>query len=160
MTTQDTIEISAPAGDRVIDTGKTFDAPPARVFRAYVDPEQIPKWWGPAYLTTTIDALEPHHGGRWHFVQTDPDGNVHGFRGVFHDVIDDERITWTFEYEGAPGHISLESISFEPTADGGTRVSTHAVFQTVEARDAMMTAGAESGMREGYERLEALLSDG
>lgn len=158
MTTTTATEVTAPPGDREFVLIKYFDASPARVFKAYTDPELIPRWWGPARYATTVDVMETRHGGRWRFVQRDDEGNEHAFRGIFHEVIDDERITWTFEYEGAPGHIALETVTFEPEGDG-TRLTAKSVHQSVIARDAMLQTGAESGMRETMERLTAVISE-
>jgi uncharacterized protein YndB with AHSA1/START domain len=63
----------------------------------------------------------------------------------------------TFEFEGAPGHVSLDSLTFEER-DGRTLVRTHSVFQSVQARDAMLAGGMERGMSEGYERLDELIA--
>ena len=63
----------------------------------------------------------------------------------------------TFEYEGAPGHVSMDTVTFEER-EGRTTVRTNTVFQSVEARDAMVDAGMAGGMREGYEQLDELLA--
>lgn len=133
-----------------------FDAPRALVFKAHTDPQAIPNWWGPGNLTTTIEALEARAGGRWRFVQRDLQGNQYAFHGVFHHV-SEERIVQTFEYEGAPGHVQLETMTLEEI-DGRTKMTAHSVFQTVEARDGMVGAGMESGFNEGMERLSKFLA--
>lgn len=132
-----------------------FDAPRKLVFKAYTDPQAIPQWWGPGYLSTIIEALEPKTGGRWRFVQQDPQGNRYVFHGVFHQV-SEERIVQTFEFEGAAGHVQLETMTLEEI-DGRTRMTAHSVFQSVEARDGMVNAGMEGGFNEGMERLDRLL---
>jgi uncharacterized protein YndB with AHSA1/START domain len=102
--------------------------------------------------------MDVRPGGAWRWVQTDDDGSQYGFRGVFHDVVAPERIVQTFEFDGAPGHVSLESATF--TAQGGkTLVAMHSVFQSVEARDGMVASGMEGGMNEGYDRLDAILAE-
>lgn len=146
----------------VIEPGKQelfitrwFEAPRELVFKAHTDPQAIPRWWGPGYLTTTVEKLEARAGGEWRFVQQDPQGNRHAFRGVFHQVTP-ERIVQTFEYEGAPGHVQLETLTLEEIG-GRTRMRAHSVFQSVEARDSMVGAGMEGGFNEGMERLTQLL---
>jgi uncharacterized protein YndB with AHSA1/START domain len=148
-------EFTIEPGKQELFITRTFDAPRALIFKAHTDPRMIPQWWGPGYLTTIIELLEPKAGGRWRFVQRDPQGNNHGFHGVFHHV-SPERIVQTFEYEGAPGHVQLETMTLEEI-DGRTKMTVHSVFQSVEARDAMVGAGMEGGFNEGMQRLDRLL---
>ncbi len=148
----------AEPGSYEVRTVREFDARPERVFEAYLDPLAIPHWWGPAYLTTTVDLLEPRDGGRWRFLQKDPAGPQHNFRGVFHSIRPNLRIVQTFEYEGTPGHVVLQTADFEPTGGGRTRLTISAVFQSVSDRDEMIQAGMESGDSESADRLAALLA--
>ena len=73
----------------------------------------IPQWWGPARFTTTIDKLDVRPGGSWRFVQRDAAGNEYAFHGVYHEVVSPERIVDTFEFEGMPGHVSLETTTLK-----------------------------------------------
>jgi uncharacterized protein YndB with AHSA1/START domain len=63
----------------------------------------------------------------------------------------------TFEFDGWPGHVSLEKLTFDEQG-GKTVVHTHSVYQTVEARDGMIESGMEEGMNDGFDRLDELLS--
>jgi uncharacterized protein YndB with AHSA1/START domain len=74
---------------------------------------------------------------------------------VFHHL-SPERIVQTFEYEGAPGHVQLETMTLEEIG-GRTKMTAHSVFQSVEARDGMVSAGMEGGFNEGMQRLDRLL---
>jgi uncharacterized protein YndB with AHSA1/START domain len=133
-----------------------FSAPRDMIFKIFTEPMIIPQWWGPRNLTTTVDKQELTTGGSWRFVQRDSEGNVYGFHGVYHEIDPDNRMVYTFEYEGTPGHVILETVTFEDY-DGGTRVTERAVFQSVEDRDEMVQAGMEIGTRESYERINELL---
>ncbi len=145
-------------GKQEIWITREFDAPRELVFRAYTDPELLAKWWGPRYLTNDIKKLEMRSGGSWRIVQRAPDGGEHGFHGVCHSVIAPERIVQTFEYEGEPGHVVLETTTFEEHA-GKTSVTSQSVFQSVADRDGMAAAGMESGMNEGFDRLDELIAE-
>jgi uncharacterized protein YndB with AHSA1/START domain len=134
----------------------TFSATAEQVFRAYTDPEQIPTWWGPRELKTTVNELDLRPGGRWRFVQHDAEGHEYAFHGVFHEVATNRRLIRTFEFEGAPGHVLLEAVTFE-VVDGGTRLTTHSVFQSVADRDEMVSAGMERGATESMQRLSEVL---
>jgi uncharacterized protein YndB with AHSA1/START domain len=104
-----------------------------------------------------IDHYDAREGGSYRYEHHDPDGNVYGFRGSFHGPQTLEGLVQTFEYEGAPGHVSLDAIRFEDLGDGRTRLHGHTVFQSVEDRDAMVEAGMQTGIEEGYERLDELV---
>lgn len=151
-------EIVVEPGKLEIVVTMTFNAPRALVFQAYIDPALIPQWWGPRYLTTEIDQLDARPGGRWRFVQRDPDNNEYAFHGVFHEVSAPDRIVQTFEYEGMPGHVSLDTAVFEDLGGGKTRVVSQSVFQSLEARDGMAASGMEIGINEGYDRMSELLA--
>lgn len=145
-------------GTQEIEITRVFDAPRERVFEANVAPERIPEWWGPRQYATVVDEMDARPGGTWRFINRDADGNEHAFRGVYHDVVAPERIVQTFEYEGAPGHVSLETATFEDV-DGKTRLTIRSVFQSVEDRDATVESGMEDGARETWERLAELVEE-
>lgn len=151
--------IIAEPGKQELFITREFDAPRELVFRAHVDPDIYVRWLGPRDLTTTLETFEPVSGGRWRFIQKDKDGNEFGFHGVNHDVSAPERIIGTFEFEGLPesGHVILETTRFEALPGNRTRITTHSVYQSVEDRDSMIAAGMESGVVDGYERLDAIL---
>lgn len=138
---------------------REFDAPPERVFRAYTEPELVARWLGPRRLAMRIDKYDARTDGSYRYVHVDEDGTEYGFRGVFHEVRPCERIVQTFTYEGYPDGVSLETATFEDL-DGRTRVTTTSVVDSVEGRDAIIASGMESGLRESYDRLEELLSEG
>ena len=143
--------------DREIRAERVFDAPRDKVYEAYTNPELIPQWWGPHGTTTVVDYMDMKVGGGWRFVGRDSDGNETAFRGTYRAVEPPERIEQTFEWEGLPGHISVETAVFEDLGDK-TRVITTSLFHTAEERDGMLQSGMEGGMNETYERLDALLA--
>jgi uncharacterized protein YndB with AHSA1/START domain len=150
-------QIDAPDGVPFIDMSREFDAPRDLVFKAYTDPELIAQWLGPRKYKMTIDKYDVRDGGQWRYVHTDDDGNDWGFHGVFHGSPSPDRMVQTFEFEGWPGNVSLESLILEER-DGKTIARTHSVYQSVEARNAMVESGMETGVNEGYERLDELLA--
>ena len=141
MTTPETTIVAEP-GSHDTTVSAVIDAPLTAVWSAHVDPDLFVRWWGPAELTSKVDRFEPVTGGSWRIVHVDAEGNEYGFRGVYHEVVPNERLVLTFEFEGMPGHVCLETHTFEPV-DGGTRVTQHAVFQSVEDRDGMLQSGME-----------------
>jgi len=151
------MQITAAPGVPQVRTAREFDAPRDLVFRAFTEPELMAQWLGPRRLTMTVDRYDLRDGGTWRYVHTDDAGNAFGFHGVFHGGPSIDGMVQTFEFEGAPGHVSMDTVTFEEK-DGKTTVRTNSVFQSVEARDAMVSAGMAGGMSEGYERLEELLA--
>ena len=151
-----TTQITAEPGTPFIDITREFDAPREMVFRAYTEPELLLQWLGPRSLTMTIDYFEARDGGRWRYVHRDADGTEYGFHGVYHGTPSVEGIVQTFEFEGAPGHVSLEKATFEERG-GKTLVRQRAAYQSVEDRDTMVQSGMEAGVNDSMERLEELL---
>jgi len=151
------MQLVAEPGVPSVVISSAFDAPRELVYRAHIEPELLVQWLGPRRLNMTIDHQEVRDGGRWRFVHRDADGNEFGFHGVFHGEPSPEVTVRTFEYEGAPGHVSLETLTLDEL-DGKTLARTVSVYQSVEDRDAMVQSGMEKGVREGTERLEELLA--
>lgn len=143
--------------DREIITERVFDAPREHVFATYTDPELIPQWWGPRRMTTTVEEMDVRPGGGWRFVMRDPDGGEIGFKGIYREVVLPERIVQTFEWDGMPGHVIIETATFEEL-DGRTKVTTTSLFHTTEERDGMLASGMEGGLTESHERLTELLA--
>jgi len=149
--------IIAERGKPEIVITRVFDAPREVLFKTYTDRDLIAHWWGPKRFTTTIDTMDVRPGGRWRFVQRDAAGGEYAFHGVYHEVRSPERIVSTFEFEGVPGHVSLDAATFEETG-GRTKLTEHTVFQSVEDRDGMLKEGMEEGVFETMDRLAELLA--
>jgi uncharacterized protein YndB with AHSA1/START domain len=149
-------QITVEPGKQEIVVTRLFDAPREKLFKAMTDPTLIPEWWGPRYLTTTVDKLEARAGGIWRFVQVGADGVEHAFHGVFHVIDSPEQMVMTFEYENEPGHVSMQTITLE-NLGGKTLLLEQTVFQSVADRDGMAQAGMEVGINDGMERMEELL---
>jgi uncharacterized protein YndB with AHSA1/START domain len=144
-------------GDREIRVEREFDAPRDRVFEAYTDPELLSEWWGPRDTTTIVDHMDVRTGGTWRFIVRMASGEETAFRGVYRDVTPPERIVQTFEWEGMPGHVSVETATFEELGDR-TKVTIISLFHTGEERDGMIASGMERGLGESYARLDELLA--
>jgi uncharacterized protein YndB with AHSA1/START domain len=150
------LDLTVEPGKQDLVFRREFNAPAELVFKAYTDPRAIPQFWGPRYLTTTVDQMDVRPGGSWRFIQKDPQGNEYGFHGVYHDVSPSQRMVQTFEFEGMPGHVALETMTFEDLG-GRTRITGHSVFQSVEDRDGMVSSGMESGLTELLDRLAEIV---
>jgi uncharacterized protein YndB with AHSA1/START domain len=143
-------------GRQEIHTTTLLDAPRELVFRAYTEPELFAQWWGPRRYKTEIEKFESKTGGEWRVTHVGEDGGRHGFRGVNHDVVAPERICSTFEYLGVPGHVALQTATFEAVGNK-TRLVTHQVFESVMDRDGMVASGMKDGADESMVRLAEVL---
>ncbi|HEX9953145.1 MAG TPA: SRPBCC family protein [Rubricoccaceae bacterium] len=137
---------------------REFDATPEKVFRAHTDPALFARWNGPRDCTMEIDHHDCRTGGAYRYIHTDRDGEVYGFRGCFHEVRSSAVIVQTFTFEGFPDGVALERLMLDDLGDGRTRLTATSLVDSFEARDAFVASGMESGVREGYERLDELLS--
>jgi uncharacterized protein YndB with AHSA1/START domain len=150
-------EITAEPGIPQVIVTREFDAPRDLVFRAHTDPDLLVQWLGPRDLTTTIDRYEVRNGGTRRFVQTDAEGNRYGFHGVFHGDPSPDAIVQTFEFEGAPGHVCLQTVTLTEQGDG-TLMRAVVAFQSVGDRDQMVASDMERGTRDSGDRLDELLA--
>ncbi|HET8916108.1 MAG TPA: SRPBCC family protein [Propionibacteriaceae bacterium] len=139
---------------------RDFDAPPDRVFRAWVDPELVVQWLGPKSSEIRIDQWDARTGGNYRYASVQDGAEVAAFYGSFHEVRPSERLVQTFTWEGMPDGVSLETMTFEDLGDGRTRTVGLSVVDSFEGRDAIIASGMEVGVYEGYEKLDALLAQG
>jgi uncharacterized protein YndB with AHSA1/START domain len=159
MTTTSTHETEITADPHVplVRIIREFDAPPAKVFRAHTDPELVVQWLGPRRHEMRIDHYDCRTGGSYRYLHVS-DGNEFGFHGCFHEVRPSQLIVQTFTYEGLPDSVALERLVLEDLGDRRTRLTATSLVDSFEARDAFIASGMETGVREGYERLDALLA--
>jgi uncharacterized protein YndB with AHSA1/START domain len=150
-------QIVAEPGTPQLIVTREFAAPRALLFRAYTEPDLLVQWLGPNRLTMVVDRYELRDGGVWRYVHREADGTEYAFHGVFHGTPSPDGIVQTFEFEGLPGHVSLETLTFEERGDK-TLLRINSVYQSVEDRDGMVASGMESGMNEGFDRLDELVA--
>jgi len=143
-------------GDREVRIERVFNASRDRVWKAMTDPKLVAQWWGRGNKLD-IEKLEVKRGGHWRFVEYSDHG-VHGFEGRYAEVTPPERIVQTFEWDGMPGHVALDTCTLEDLGDGRTRLVTTSLFLTAQDRDAMLQSGMEGGVNESYAALDKLLA--
>jgi len=158
ITEQETMakaKVTTPA-DREIRIERIFNAPRERVWQAMTDPELIPEWWGRGNKLV-IEKLEVKRGGHWRYVEHGPEG-VNGFEGRFREVTPPERVVQTFEWDGMPGHVLINTTTLEDLGDGRTKLVTTSLFHTGMERDGFLQSGMEGGMNQSYEALDRVLA--
>jgi len=149
--------VAEPSLPQIVIT-REFAAPSDLLFRAYTDPDLLVQWLGPRRMTMIVDRYDVRHGGTWRYVHREADGTEYGFHGVFHGTPSLDGIVQTFEFEAVPGHVSLDSVTFEVLDDRTTLLRMNSVFQSVADRDAMIQSGMEQGVDEGLDRLDELIA--
>lgn len=156
-TTHPTVTISAPEGLPWVDLEREFDATAEQVFKAHIDPDLVMQWMGPRDLRNEVDHWDTRSGGSWRYVSRRGD-EEYWFRGCFHEVVPGRRIVQTFTFEGFPEGVSLEILELEDLDGGRCRLRARSVTDSVEGRDAFVASGMETGIVEGYEKLDDLLA--
>lgn len=152
------VTINAPEGLPFIEIIREFDAPVEAVFRAHSEPALVKQWLGPNGYEMDLERWDFTTQGGYRYVHRSPEGEEYWFNGTFHTVRDNEFAVQTFEFEGYPDVVAIESMTFEDLGDGRTRLRGWSTYPSVEARDGMVESGMEIGLREGFERLDSILA--
>ncbi len=153
------VEITAEPGKQELFIIREFNAPRELLFRAHTEADLYEKWVGPDDLAMTVEKMEARDGGSYRFLH-ERDGHVYAFHGVYHEVLEPERIIGTFEFDGLPekGHVIMGTTRFEDLGGGRSRLVHQSVFQSVEDRDGMIQSGMERGVVDGYNKLDDVLA--
>ena len=151
--TQKTLDVQL-VGDLEIVMTRSFDAPLDLVWEAHTQIEHLKKWW--ARGNRMEGDLDFRPGGKWRFVEYGPDGEAWAFRGEVREIVPKSLIVQTFEWEGLPGHISVERLVFEEK-DGKTVLTGTSTFANREDRDGMVQSGMEAGANQSYQALQDYL---
>ncbi|MFZ2177368.1 MAG: SRPBCC family protein [Rhodococcus sp. (in: high G+C Gram-positive bacteria)] len=144
--------------EREIHIERIFNAPRDRMWAAFTEPELLAQWWGRGNRLD-IERYEFERGGHWRFVEHS-DGETHGFEGRFREITPKERIVQSFEWDGMPAHVAIDTTTFVDLGDGRTRLVTDSQFHTSEERDGMLQSGMADGLNQGYAVLDRLLDAG
>jgi uncharacterized protein YndB with AHSA1/START domain len=142
--------------EREVRIERVFDAPRKLVWRAMTRPDLLHRWWGRGH-ELTIERMELEPGGHWRYVERTPDGD-YGFEGRYREVDEPRRISRTFEWDGRPGHVSVDTLELEQTADKRTRLVDTSLFMTREDCDEMIGSGMAEGVSESYAALDRVLA--
>lgn len=158
MTTLAEAKIEADPAVPIIRITRDFAATPEQLFRAHTDPDLFAQWIGPNDMRTRIEHWDAKTGGSWRFVQ-ERDGTQYRFHGCFHEVRTD-RIVQTFTFDDEPDGVALETLRFEELAPGRTRLHAQSLCDSFDGRDSWLASGMQTGVNEGYAKLDAMVADG
>jgi uncharacterized protein YndB with AHSA1/START domain len=147
------LSVATPSDLEIVMT-RVFDAPRELVFEAHSKCEHIKRWWGRGNPLDCDMDFRP--GGTYRFVERAPDGGDYAFRGEYREIVAPERLVQTFEFEGMPGHVVTETLTFVEQ-DGKTTLTSRSLFDSVEDRDGMLSSGMETGAAQSLDKLAELL---
>jgi uncharacterized protein YndB with AHSA1/START domain len=146
-------------GDREIVMTRVFDAPRSLVFDAFTKPELVKQWLlGPEGWSMPVCEIDLRVGGKYRYVWRHVNGNEMGMGGVFREIVPPERIVSTEKFDESwyPGEAVGTVILTEQ--NGKTTLTQTVLYQSREAREAVMKSPMESGVAAGYDRLAELLA--
>lgn len=153
------LKIDAPAGQPVITMTRSFNAPRMLVWKAMSEPQHLVRWWGPHGHTNKALEFDFRVGGRWRIETTTTDGQVINFFGEFREIEAPRRLTQTFAFDGLPeGLYSVDTVELDEV-DGRTIYRASSLMPDPASRDGMLESGMETGVVEGFERLDAMLEE-
>lgn len=145
--------VKAIDGKQELVITREFDLPVELLFRAYVEPEIVEQWMG-----TKVLKLESRKHGSYQFETTDPKGNKHGFNGVIHEFVPDQKITRTFEMENTPFDVWIEFLEFEGLTDDTSKLTMHVVYRSITQRDQLLQMPFAQGINMAHNRLQDIVS--
>jgi uncharacterized protein YndB with AHSA1/START domain len=145
-------KINSEDGKQELVITREFDLPLELLFKAYAEPELIEQWMG-----TKVLKLESKKHGSYQFETSDKQGNKHGFSGVIHEFIPNQKITRTFEMANTPFGVQLEITEFEKLTDDTSKVNMHVIYESVAQRDQVLKLPFAYGINMAHNRIEELL---
>ncbi len=138
------------AADRALEITRIFDAPRALVFKAWSAPEHLKRWWGPTGFTVLSCEMDFRVGGAWRLSMQSPQGVVDRQLGEFREIVEPERIVFTYAFEdfpqrqtsgrwskesGQPGHQTIVTVNFEDLGAKTRLTIRQAIFESAGVRD-------------------------
>ncbi len=157
MMNTDRLQVTTPT-DREIVMTRVFDAPRSLLFDAWTKPELLKRWLGVrGGWTMAVCEVDLNVGGAYRYVWRGPDGNEMGMGGVYREIVRPERLVCTevFDDTWYPGEAVDTTVLIEQ--GGKTTMTTTVLYESREARDAVLQTPMEDGVAESYDKLEELL---
>jgi uncharacterized protein YndB with AHSA1/START domain len=114
---------------------RRLKAPPAKVFAAWTDPEKVKRWIGPGEVKAVNAECDPRVGGHYRWRMQNAAGEPHNVGGTYREVVANEKLVFTWAWEGTPENESVVTVVFKPDGDGTLITVTHEQFANEDARN-------------------------
>ena len=133
---------------------RTFAAPREKVFRAWTDPEELKKWWGPPGYATPSVEVDLRAGGKYRLgMRKLPDGLIFYLAGTYREVRPPEKLVYTWQWEAKPElGDTLVTVEFHDRGGSTEIVLTHELFPSEKVRQ-----DHERGWSSGLDKLAKIL---
>jgi uncharacterized protein YndB with AHSA1/START domain len=157
-TTDRRATVTLPTDEQILVT-REFDAPRHLVYKAWTTPELVERWWHANRGRVTLVEIDLRVGGKWRYVMVADDGAEVGFHGEYLEVVPDERVVTTENYEGLPEGVRVEDAMTVNTAtfteaNGLTTVTLLIQAKSKVTRDAIIDSGMELGLQDALSLVE------
>jgi uncharacterized protein YndB with AHSA1/START domain len=150
---------AAPTSDRELVLTRLIDAPREKLFKAWTDPDLLKRWFAPLPWTTPHAELDVRPGGANLIVMRGPDGKEFPNRGVYLEIVPNERLVVTDAYTNAwatsEKPFMTAILTFEDE-DGKTRYTARVRHWTVADRETHEKMGFHQGWGIATDQLAAL----
>lgn len=140
---------------------RTIDAPRARIWNAWIDPEQVAKWWGPNGFTNTVHEMNVRPGGVWRFVMHGPDGTDFHNEFVYDEIVEPERLVYTHPPNEENGFLRFQvTVAFDEGDGGRTDLTFRMDFDSAADRETLEESGGAEAANQTIDRLVGFLVNG
>jgi uncharacterized protein YndB with AHSA1/START domain len=141
---------------------RILGAPRSLVFKTWTDVKHVARWWGPRGFTNPVCEWDARPGGIIRIDMRGPNGTVYPMKGVFHEIVEPERLVFTStaleDEHGKPLFEILNTITFEDF-HGITKLTLHARLVTKDFKLTPQVAAALAGMEQGWSESLYRLAD-
>ncbi|NEW05642.1 ATPase [Paenibacillus sp. SYP-B3998] len=143
---------------RVLIVNRVIHAPRDLVFKAWTDPEHLPKWWGPRGFTITVQEIDVRPGGVWRYVMHGPDGVNYDNKIVYSEVVSPERLVYS--HGDGEDDEQFQVIVTMMEQDNMTELTMRSLFRSSEELEKVIKEyGAIEGAKSTLDRLEEQLAE-
>jgi len=146
-------KIHAEDGKQEIFIIREFDLPVELLFKAYTEAELFEQWMG-----TKVTKFENKQHGSYRFETLNPQGEVvFSANGTIHEIVQNEKITRTFQMENTPFPVQFEFLEFEKVTDNTSKITIQTIYKSVDFRDQMLKLPFAQGINMAHNRLQEII---
>jgi uncharacterized protein YndB with AHSA1/START domain len=147
-------ETEMDASKRTLNLSRYFQAPREWVYSAWIEPEKMMRWYGPAGAQTLLAESDPRVGGRYRVLMRTPDGKEHDVSGVFREVVPNAKLVFTWTWTSTPERESVVTVQFASEGSG-----TRMTFKHEQLFDELDRDNHGNGWGGAFDNLEKSLAN-